>query len=622
MIMKTIKIFAVMMASVLAVSCVQKDEIVPEVTSGNKINLTVQLDYPQANVATKVAFDNQNTPQLQWTGNETASVLIGKLVETTNAATGRQVTLNSVPGKPGVFSGEVDLGDFTVEDIHGLVVPAENGAFFGYNNSANRINMLLPNTQTQKQNGVFNPDYVPFVVEINAATLGAPSAENAYSVSGLQLGSASDLIQFNIYGKHPYMAADEVIKSVKVTASDKITGETRMTLGQTGLGSAGSKFVTVNYEGTETVADKTRENGIKLFASVVIGGNRTFTNVEITTNKKVYTKSINATISKSDATSYDVLKVHRVAFDLSTFNTEGGVLYSTDNGTSWDSELPETLSGKLAVKTSAGGAIADENLAEIAAFIAEQSVAVALDMSQAEFCSTTFPKVFAGTADTPNTTLKSVKFPSNIKEIAAEAFMYCSALESVDLTGIESIGNSAFRWANLKTLNVPNTLSTLGTYIFADNTSLTSVYFDAKMPDTSDKTNFYTFYNTSTEHTVDLVITVGPSINSSYRVPRTCFRHNNNLKELVVENYLIMRNYALRECEYLETITCKSTDAEVISKFACGTLWDKAADAKLGTKVETRQIVVPSGCLDKYAANTMIAKIVSDAGFEIVEAEN
>lgn len=615
------KIFAAMMASVLAVSCVQKDEIAPEVTSGNKINLTIQVDYPQANPATKVAFDNQEIPQLQWTGDETASVLIGKLVETTSAATGRQVTLNSVPGKPGVFSGEVDLGDFTLEDIHGLVVPAENGAFFGYNNSANRINMLISNTQTQKQNGVFNPEFVPFLVELDAATLGEPS-NNAYSVSGLQLGSGSDLLQFNVFGKHPSMASDEVLKSIKVTASDKITGQSRMTLGQTTFGSNGSNFVTVNYEGTETIADKTRENGIKVFASVIIGGNRTFTNVEITTNKKVYTKTINGVISSAEKTVYDELKVHRIAFDLSTFNTDGGVQYSSDNGSSWDSELPETLGGSLAVKTSAGGSLSEQNLAEIAAFIAEQSNAVALDMSQAEYSSSTFPKVFAGTADAPNTALKSVKFPSNISEVVAEAFMYCTALESVDLTGIESIGNSAFRWAGLKTLTVPNTLSKLGTYIFADNASLTSVYFDAKMPDTTDKTNFYTFYITSTEHTTDLTITVGPSISSSYRVPRTCFRHNNNLKELVVESCLSMRNYALRECEYLETITFKSTDAEVISKFACPTLWDKAADAKLGTKVETRQIVVPNGLLDKYSANTMVAKIAADASYQIVEEEN
>ena len=617
MIMKMTKYFAAALASLLVISCAQKEDMAPAQKAGNIIHLTIQTEYPQAAPGTKVAFGTGENPALEWTGNETASVLIGKLVETTSRETGKQVTLNSVPGKPGVFAGEVDLGEFTVEDIHGLVVPAENNAYFGYNNSSNRINMILPDVQTQAENGVFNPAHVPFVVEINAATLGAADANNSYSVSGLQLGSASDLLQFNIYGKHSMMSADEVLESIKVTANNKITGQTRLTLGQTGLGSAGSSFVQVNYQGTETIAERTKDNGIKVYASVILGGTRKFTNIEVTTNKRTYTKSIEKSIDA--LTEISTLNVHRIGIDLSTFNAEGGVLYSSDNGTSWGAELPETLDGRLAVKTSAGGAVADENLAQIAALIAGQSKAVELDMSQAEYSSSIFPNVFAGTADAPNTTLKSIKFPSNVTEVAAEAFLYCSAMESVDLTGIASIGNSAFRYCGLKTLNVPNTLSKLGTYIFADNTSLSSVYFDAKMPDTSDKTNFYTFYITSSEHTTDLTITVGPSINSSYRVPRTCFRHNNNLKELVVENYLIMRNYALRECAYLETIRCKSTDEAVISKFACGTLWDKPADNKLGTNVQTKQIVVPAGCADKYAANAMIAKIVADAGYEIVE---
>ena len=192
--MKKISLFAAFMAGLLAVGCVQKEDVAPAQAEGNKIMLTIQADYPSS-PDTKVSFGEGDKPGLVWTGNETMSVLIGrtgtKENPTTSKATGLQVTLNSIA--PGVFSGEVDLGEFGIDDIQAVAVPAEIGAFYSWNSSADRVMIPLAAAQTQTVNGVFNPVYVPFMAKCTSDILTVDASSGIYKVSGLQL---SDFRQF------------------------------------------------------------------------------------------------------------------------------------------------------------------------------------------------------------------------------------------------------------------------------------------------------------------------------------------------------------------------------------------------------------------------------------------
>jgi len=76
------------------------------------------------------------------------------------------------------------------------------------------------------------------------------------------------------------------------------------------------------------------------------------------------------------------------------------------------------------------------------------------------------------------------------------------------------------------------------------------------------------------------------------------------------------RNYYLVQSEYLETIQFLSATPDV----SCGTMWD-AGHVRPGAKVSgTKQIIVPKGASTAYAANAVIKKLTSDAGYTIVEA--
>jgi len=638
MIMKKISLFAAIMAGLLAVGCVQKEDVAPAQAEGNKIMLTIQADYPSS-PDTKVAFGEGEEPELVWTGNETMSVLIGrtgtKENPTTSKATGLQVTLNSIA--PGIFSGEVDLGEFAIDDIQAVAVPAEIGAFYSWNSSADRVMIPLATAQTQTVNGVFNPAYVPFMAKCTSDSLSVDAASGIYKVSGLQLSTGTDLVQFNVYGKNKYMQDNEVLKSVKITTNNRITGEVRWNIGSTGApgsNSSGPKYVQVNYEGTETIADKTNENGIKVFASVVCGGSRPISEVEIVTDKATYVKSINKSLSTKNLTK---LAVYRVALDLSTFARVGsGLSYSVNGGENWLTEIPSVLNGSLAVKTDEGCLIASENLSEIKAVIDAQTAPVALDMSQAQYEATAFPAVFAGTADAPNTTLKSIEFPSNVTEVVASAFIYCSALEAVNLDKITTLGKQAFRYSGLKSVRVDKQVTSISTHVFADCYDLESAYFNATDSGLADigsndnnpnnNYNVFMFAKSGMEHTTDFTLTIGPDS----RLPRYCLQNNNNVVKIIFEysgtKDRKFGNNALVRANYIHTIICKGTTDP-------GLPYANIDVTQLSQNVPdtvTKYFVVPDGCSELYKNHNtpeeasagnygLYTYLVQNAGFTLIE---
>lgn len=628
MIMKKISLFAAIMAGLLAVGCVQKEETAPAQVEGNKIKLTIHADYPQQSPDTKVAFGEGEKPGLVWTGNEKLAVLVGTPEVTTDKASGLQLMLNSVA--PGVFSGEIDLGNFTTADIQGIVVPAESGAFYTWNSSKSRVFMPLAAEQTQEKNGVFNPEYVPFVAQFTADSLGTPNADGSYTLDGVQLLSGTDLVQFNVYGKHPFMESGEILKSVKITTNNRIVGEVRWDMGATGTpgsNSAGAQYVVANMTEQYTIADKTQPDGIKLFASVVMGGNRTFSKIEVVTDKAEYVKTISKTLPASVMT---VLNVHRIGVDLSTFDRLGsGISYSVDGGDSWIAELPETLNGTLAVKTADGGKVTSEVLDVIVAKINAQTTPVALDMSQAEYEAVAFPAVFAGNEDACNTTLKSIKFPSNVTEVVESAFIYCSALETVELDKITTLGKQAFRYSGLKNVRVDKQVTSISTHVFADCYNLESAYFNATDSGLADvgsnssnpDNNYNTFmFKSEIEHTTDFTLTIGPD---SW-LPRYCLQNNSNAVKVIFE-YSGTKdrkygNNALVRAQYIHTIICKGTTVP-------GLPYANIDAGKISQNVPetvTKYFVVPDGCSDLYINHNttnygLYTTLVGKAGFTLIE---
>ena len=129
------------------------------------------------------------------------------------------------------------------------------------------------------------------------------------------------------------------------------------------------------------------------------------------------------------------------------------VQYSID-GTNWEESLPDNFT-TLFVK----GMLNSSVLGDIREKFGNLEAGAALDLSQTEYSSEVFPALFGGqTEGSACTTITSIKFPSNVTEIAEYAFAYCSALESVELEGIKTINSQAFSSTGLKHLVIPNTV--------------------------------------------------------------------------------------------------------------------------------------------------------------------
>ena len=290
--------------------------------------------------------------------------------------------------------------------------------------------------------------------------------------------------------------------------------------------------------------------------------------------------------------------------------------YSAD-GSTWSTAIPATFT-TLYVK---GIATADD-LDAVKAAIDAQGTAVSLDMSQAQYGASTFPKLFAGTGTSAKyTKLKSIKFPSNVKTIAAQAFRY-SEIETVDLTGIESIGEYAFQYTDLKDLVVPSSVTTLGTNVFSFCWKLETVYYDS--PANTARINTFACRNNAAadalpdaykaENIIPLTLTVGPN----GKIGDYDFDTNHKLTTLVIKDHAaafkpVGSNWIIR-ARLLSTIDL--SDLTVTPNIASTSLGN-VGDLVTGTK----KIIVPAGKAETFGAVAGLKYLVDSKGFTIVEAE-
>ena len=94
-------------------------------------------------------------------------------------------------------------------------------------------------------------------------------------------------------------------------------------------------------------------------------------------------------------------------------------------------------------------------------------------------------------------------FPfAQIKTLESGAFHLCSSLPAdLDLTGVESIGESAFRNSNVQTVKLSNSLTTLDKYVFSNCDNLTAINIPSSI--NSFTANTFQYCNALTNVTFD-----------------------------------------------------------------------------------------------------------------------
>ena len=275
------------------------------------------------------------------------------------------------------------------------------------------------------------------------------------------------------------------------------------------------------------------------------------------------------------------------------------VQYSED-GIEWSNDIPSEFSS-LHLKTNDEAVLTASVLTEVAGMIARQSSPVSLYLGDVAYESETFPAVFKAAEDSPNTSLKSIIFPSNITVIDDEAFFHCAALESVDLGNIVDIGDAAFRYSGLKSVRIDKQVTKMGRFSFGNCYNMTEAYFNvpvSNIPTSSSTANNWHVFGWETqglEKTNDFTLTIGPDST----LPRYMCADNHNLVKLILEyDGTADRefcNNALNRTWYLATVVCHGKTGQML----------QPQEPVVGEKVTgTKYLVVPDGCTDAYKNHT------------------
>lgn len=115
---------------------------------------------------------------------------------------------------------------------------------------------------------------------------------------------------------------------------------------------------------------------------------------------------------------------------------------------------------------------------------------------------------------------------SNLDVIPSHAFTYAAGITSVRFSeNLTSIGDWAFVWAKVKELTFPETLKTIGTYVFYSSDTLSGT---VKIPDSVTSIGKGAFQGTSVER-----FEIGSGVES---INANVFDDNKSLKEIVFDN--------------------------------------------------------------------------------------
>ena len=620
--MKRLLYLALAAAALFAASCTKTPvDTVAQKEGHNLLTLEIR-GVTTDDLDTRITLDGWKPI---WTGNEKMQVLFGN-ASSSSAATSHVAYLDQTSA--GVFSGTIDMGTFSEDDIQGVIVGPE--AYFKYDSGKNRITMPIAYTQLQSASGVFNGDNFPYFAEFSSTMFGDDEGKKV--VDGVVLRKGHAVVAYNVYGEHEDMAAGEKLMAISINSASEAalcgTCEYRKSDGMFTFSGTLTTY-TVQLENGFDLTGSTVSTGAKVYQAVLGRADGTnssktghITKLTVMTDKATYTKDL--TVELSPVTG----KVHQYNVNLASgFTRTANIQYSVDGGSTWLDEIPASFSA-LKVKSTVAG-MTEEELQAIAAAVKAQSGNVDVDFSSARVKvlgggDAEFPAVFGNeTAADAVLNLHTIVFPSNVTAVAANAFRNCTALESINLSKITTIGGSAFRSTGLVNLTVPETVTSIGNYAFGYCWQLQTLYYDSPAH-SSASGNTYTFACRNTaavadlpseyaaENLIPLTATFGPhAVIGNYD-----FDTNHKVVKMVFEAKPTVKGSAwFIRCRYLKEFdfiaVTSPVDPGKSNSSQTGVL---AADG-------TKKIYVPTGCSDAYlgTSNETWKYLVDNNGYQIVE---
>lgn len=164
--------------------------------------------------------------------------------------------------------------------------------------------------------------------------------------------------------------------------------------------------------------------------------------------------------------------------------------------------------------------------------------------------------------------LKSMDIPASVRVIEDTAFYYCSSMSTLKLReGLESIGDSAFSGCGLMTLDIPDSVVSLGNSAFAFNAKLMTVEVGKNVP----AVDRNTFAVSSTAN--DYLQSV--TFNGPTELGTSAFNNRPKLMEVVMtEGVTAIPGNAFYNCKALKELNLPSTITSVGDNafYACNRL--------------------------------------------------
>ncbi len=326
-------ILVALLASLMLQSCVREDSLLQEDVTARRsamVRLTVCADRAVAD-PTRIASGEDG--RLQWEGDESIGIIFAKQASSTTNYRYIQ-ELKSVPGRPGVFSGNIDPGKYKLSDIVGMVCPfSEESWGKCHSSKGKRIVMRVGATDgLQPHSGEPQWDDVPFFAEISSSDLVKDG--DGYVIGGKTFRCGAALIGVTVYGRHPDGSVGEKLQSVRLNASTSVccvgTSEWNISSDSFAFNGISDKaYIAVRLGEPEAMGLQASSGATVYMPSLPrgeTGGKVKFTKVKVVTDKAVYTKSISQTPDLMAGSilpvSMDLATFERVAIPYSTLKYE------------------------------------------------------------------------------------------------------------------------------------------------------------------------------------------------------------------------------------------------------------------------------------------------------------
>lgn len=615
-------------SSILTVSC-QKEQTPrsEEIKPVNRIHLCVNVtkDIPsEQGVSSKVSYDWMNN-SVEFESDDSLQILIGKWRDSTTLKN-VDYTCSVLPmTSPGVFEGTIDLGSYSLNDIHGAVIVKEKSTTWRVRDAIisgnHNLGISLPvlRAQTQDNAGEFiggKDGRFPFYSFILPDQI-HDNGDGNISIDKLDLKMGCTAFEYHIYGAG---RSDEKVTNVEIaTYGSGATGSIALVPLYSEVAWA-RRGVYTNYYHDSNVTLATpasvpsdKANAVLIWHHVYgkyypgkTASTHPVKSITVTTDAAVYTREWEEGDLNLNAELFQILPVYLNIGTDGSFSRTVGVEYSIDSGNSWtdwtaaSSSLPSESADSLKVRTHGAHVLTEDKLSAIKTWMNSQSKAINLDLSDCTYEDTTFPATF-----TQCTNIKSIKFPNNVKALAAKAFYKCTNLTSVDLDGLTSIStaqgqNYAFAGSGLTSVTIPASISSFMDRSFVNCKSLTEIHYAASWsPGTG--YNYRTFQwgegtsETNAAHTHEMTLYIESNVKNT---PQSGFYCNNNLTRVVVEgDDCVLITKLFYGCRYLAKIELKGSVPPKI--------YNTNVYTNMGESVEEsdRKVIIPHGATETYSAH-------------------